>query len=102
MAIRKESECEGKTIGSGKVIGKIDDERYKYLGIMERSDICQEQMESAKTKYFKRVRSALKSKLNEGNVFQGINIWAVPSVRYEAGIIQWTKNFKKWIGRLEN
>ena len=45
---------------------------------MERSNICQEQMKkSVKTEYFKRVRSALKSKLNAWNVLQAINIWAV-------------------------
>ena len=33
------------------------------------------------TECFKRVRSAPKSKLNAGNVFQAINIWAVPTVR---------------------
>ena len=75
----KESECEGIAIGSGEVIGKIDDDGYKYLGIMERSDICQEQMKrSVKTECFKRARPALKSNLNAGNVFQAIDspIWS--------------------------
>ena len=40
-------------------------------------------MKSVKTEYFKRVES--------GNVFQAINICGVPTVRYEAGIIQWAK-----------
>ena len=31
-------------VGSGNVIGEIDDDGYKYLGIMERSDISQENM----------------------------------------------------------
>ena len=44
-----------------------------------------------KAEHFKCLRSALKSKLNAGNVFQAINIWAVPTLRYGAGIIQWTK-----------
>lgn len=30
-----ESECEGITIGSGEVLGKIDDGGYNYLGIIE-------------------------------------------------------------------
>ena len=38
---------------------------------------------SVKTEYFKRVES--------GNVFQAINICGVPTVRYEAGTIQWAK-----------
>ena len=53
----KESECEGITIGSEEVIGKIDDDGCKYLDIMERTDSCQERMKgSVKTKYFKFVR----------------------------------------------
>ena len=35
MCRGKESECEGITIGSGEVIGEIDDDGCKYLGIME-------------------------------------------------------------------
>ena len=51
-------------------MGKIDCDGCKYLGIMKRSDIFQEQLKrSVKTEYFKRVLSALKSKLNAGNVF---------------------------------
>ena len=34
---------------------------------------------SVKVEYFN-ARSALKSKLNAGNMFQAINIWAVPAV----------------------
>ena len=41
--------------------------------------------------YFQRVRTALKSKQNAGNKSQAINIWDVPTVRYEAGITQWKK-----------
>ena len=33
----------------------------------------------------------LKSKLNGGNVINAINIWAVATVRYGAGIINWNK-----------
>ena len=85
----KESECKGITIGSGEVMDKIDDDCYKSLGIMKRSDIFEEQMKRrVKTEYFKRVRSALKSKLNVGNVFKAIYIWTVPTVQYGAGIIK--------------
>ena len=88
----KESECEGITIGSEEETGEIDDNGYKYLSIIERSGICREQMKrSVKTEYFRRVRSAVKSKLNAGNVFQAVNIWAVPTVQYGHAIIQWTK-----------
>ena len=46
---------------------------------------------SVKNEYFKCVRLALKLKLNTGNIFQALSIWAVPTVRYGAEIIQWTK-----------
>ena len=39
MRSGKESECKGITIGSGEVMDKIDDDCYKSLGIIERSDI---------------------------------------------------------------
>ena len=43
-------------------------------------NICREQMKiSVKTEYFKLVRPDLKSKLNAGNVFLAINIWAIPT-----------------------
>ena len=52
----KESECEEITIGSGEVISEIDDDGYKYIGIMERSVIFYEEMKATvKTEYFKRV-----------------------------------------------
>ena len=44
-----------------------------------------------KGEYFQRVRAALKSKQNAGNIFQPINIWDVPTVRSKARITQWKK-----------
>ena len=81
MRTGKESKCEGIAIESGEVICKIVHDGYKYLCIIEKSDVFQEQMKrSVKTEYFKRVRSDLKSKLNSGNVFQAINICVVTAV----------------------
>ena len=36
--------CEGIDLGDGAVIEKANDEGCKYLGILERDDICQEKM----------------------------------------------------------
>ena len=84
----KESECEEITIRSEEVLSQIDGDSHKYLGIMERSGICYEQMKrNVNTEYWKQFRLTLKSKLNTGNVFQAINIWAVPTVQHRAGII---------------
>ena len=89
---RKQVHCEGIDLGDGVVIEEADEEGYKYLGILERDDICQEKMkEKVQSEYYKRFKAVLKSKLNGGNVINTINIWAVAKVRYEAGIINWNK-----------
>ena len=41
-------------------------------------------------KYTNRVCKILKSKLNGGNTIQAINNWAIPVIRYTAGIVDWT------------
>ena len=88
----------GITFANGKVIGEIEGDGYKYLRVIERSDICQEQMKrSVQNEYFKRVRSAQKS--NAGFVFQAINIWAVPTVRCGAEVTKWTKEELKQMDR---
>ena len=64
------------------------EEGYKYLGLFERDDICQENMkEKFQKEYYKRVRTVLKSKLNGRNVINAIDIWAVATVWYGVGII---------------
>ena len=74
-------------LGDGLLIAEADQEGYKYLGILERDDICQEKMkEKVQIENYKRVRAVLKSKLNDGNVINAIIKWAV-TVRYSTGII---------------
>ena len=79
---RKQVHCEGIDLGDGVVIEEADEEGYKYLGILERDDICQEKMkEKVQKEYYKQVRAVLKSKLNGGNVINAVNVWAVATVR---------------------
>ena len=53
------------------MIEEADGERYKYLGILERDDICQEKMkEKVQKEYYKLERAVLKSKLKRGNETQ--------------------------------
>ena len=89
---RKQVHCEGIDLGDGVVIEEADEEGYKYLGILERDDICQGKMEEKVQKeYYKPARAVLKSKFNGGNAISGINIWAVATVQYGAGINNWNK-----------
>ena len=41
--------------------------------------------------YFRRLKKVLKSKLNGGNLVQGVNTWAVSLLRYSALIISWRR-----------
>ena len=53
----KEVECNGIELDNSEEIGQIGEEGYKYLGILEKGDICQEQMkENIRKKYFKPFR----------------------------------------------
>ena len=79
----KEVECNGIEFENGEEIGQIG-KGYKFLGILEKGD-------NIRKEYFKRLRATLKSKLNAKHVFQVINTWLVPTVRYIVGIIEWTK-----------
>ena len=61
----KEVECNGIELENGEEIGQIGEEGYKYLGVLEKGDIGQEEMKkNIKKEYFKRLRATLKSKLN--------------------------------------
>ena len=79
----KEVECNGIELENGEEIGQIG-KGYKFLGILEKGD-------NIRKEYFKRLRATLKSKLNAKHVFQVINTWLVPTVRYSVGIVEWTK-----------
>ena len=71
----KQIHCEGNDLGDGVVIEEDGEERYKYLGILERDDICQEKMkEKVQKEYYKQVRVKLKFTVNSGNVINAINI----------------------------
>jgi hypothetical protein len=88
----KISDCEGIVLPNGDVMKSIEDEGYKYLGILELDDIMEEEMRSKITKeYFRRLKLILKSKLHGRNKIQAINTWAVAVLRYGGGIVKWCK-----------
>ena len=78
----------------------LEEEGYKYLGILEIDNVKHEEMkEKLKKEYIRRVRSILKSKLNGGNIIQAINARAVSIIRYGAGIISWRVDELKAVDR---
>ena len=65
---------------------------YKYLGIEENAELDHSRMkEKIKKEYLKRVRKILSTKLYGGSKIRAINTYAVPVIRYSAGIVEWTK-----------
>ena len=91
----KEVECNGIELENGdEEIGQIGEEGYKYLSILEKADVCPEEMkENIKKEYFKRLRAraTLKSKLHAKHVFQAIDTWVILTIQYTPDIIVWTK-----------
>ena len=58
---------------------KFQGENYKYLGILEAHIFLGEEMKLKVSKeYFRRLKKALKTKVNGGNLVQGVNIASVP------------------------
>ena len=82
----------GVTLPTGEVLQDLEEEGYRYLGILEADTILHTKMKTEVTaEYLRRLRKILKSGLQGKNCFEAINTWAVPITRYGAGIITWTK-----------
>ena len=83
----------GLKLPDGKVIKSLQKENcYKYLGILEADRFLGEEMKLKGSKeYFRRLEKFLKSKLNSGNLVQGVNTWVVSLLRYSTAFISWRK-----------
>ena len=44
MEIGKQAECNRIELENGEEIGQIGEKGYKYLGILEKEEICEEKM----------------------------------------------------------
>ena len=76
-----------------KIKTLVENETYKYLGILEDDTIKQAEMkEKNLKKYLRRTRKLLEKKLNRRNLIKGINTWAVPHVRYSGLFLMWTRD----------
>ena len=89
----KRVECSGVELPSGDMMNEVDDEGYKYLGVLQDAVAKNREMKDKVGKeYLRRVKLLSKSKLYAGNLVNGINAWAVGVIRYSAGILDWTCN----------
>ena len=89
----KIANTEGIHMPDGQRMMAIEDNGYKYLGVLEADEVKHNEMKMhIRKEYIRRIRKILKSKLNGGNIISAINSRAVAVVRYGAGIIKWTKD----------
>ena len=68
----------GMSLPNGRMMKELEDEGYRYLGVIEGAGIHHKEMkEKVKEEYFRRVKCIAKSRLYSGNLIRGINTWAV-------------------------
>ena len=78
----------------------VEEEGYKYLGILEVDDLQHAVMkERFCAEYFRRLKKVLSSKLNGRNAIGAINAWAVAVMRYGAGVMNWAQTELQAIDR---
>ena len=81
----------GIELRDNQLIGGIEEEGYKYLGILQLDHTLNTKMKGKITsEYVRRVKKLCRSKLSGGNLIDGINTWAVGVVCYSVGIVDWT------------
>ena len=96
----KVKSTDGIELPSGEKIREIEEDGYKYLGILEYDRVKEQEMKDKfRNEYFRRAKLILKSKLNGRNKIMALNTWAVSILRYGAGILKWNKNELQEIDR---
>ena len=80
--------ADGIELPSGEKMKEIEEDGYKYLGILEYDRVKEQKMKDKfRNKYFRRAKLILKSKLNGRTKIMTLNTWAVSILRYGAGIL---------------
>ena len=84
----KVKSADGIELPSGEEMKEIEEDGYKYLGILEYDRVKEQKMKDKfRNKYFRRVKLILKSKLNGRTKIMTLNTWGVSILRYGAGIL---------------
>ena len=69
---------EGIKLINGQTIKEVNDEGYKYLGILELDNFKEREMKDI----LRRFKLVMKSQLNGKNEIKAANTWAVSLMRY--------------------
>ena len=82
--------CEGIELPDGEVMQEVEEEGYKYLGVLEGDGLMTKKMKKiVQNEYLRRVKQVARSRLYARSLISSINVWAVSVVRYTAGILEW-------------
>ena len=89
----KITKCGSVTLDENNAIDEMDEgDVYKYLGVLESSNIKHSEMKTiAIDKFKKKLKNILKTELNSRNIMTAINEYAIPVLTYSFGIINWTE-----------
>ena len=83
-----------------KLMKTINEEGYKYLGLLEYDKVKEKEMKTEFAREYKRrIRLILISKLNGKNKIRAINSWAVAIMRYGVEVLEWRVNELKEFDR---
>ncbi len=71
--VRDDKEA-GLELPSGEVMQNVEDDGYKYLGVLQKEKFLYKEMKKkVRKEYFRRLGCLLKSQLYAGNLIAGIN-----------------------------
>jgi hypothetical protein len=80
----------GLELPDGNVMKDVDEQGYKYLGVLQKDRLIEVEMKAkVKKEYFRRLKCLLSSELYAGNLISGINACAIGIVRYTAFDLSW-------------
>ena len=85
--------CGNIQLEEESVIDEMDaSDVYKYLGVLESSNIKHNEMKALTLEKFKKkLKNILKTELNSRNIMTAINEYANPVMAYTFGIVNWTE-----------
>ena len=88
----KVKSTDGIEVPSGKNIREIEEDGYKYLGILKYDQVKEQEMKDKfRNEYFRRAKLILKSKWKGRNKIMALNTQPVFILKY-GGIFKWNKN----------
>ena len=86
----KIAKMEGIVLPYGQVMKEFDDSGYKYLGILETDQLKEKDTKDLFSKEYKgRLKLVLTTKLSGKNNIMPVNTWAVATLRYSVGVVDW-------------